>query len=133
MSQFKFLVMTKKNSLPYELFLSLNMSDFNLFFTWKLQQPSPFPEKSYALFSCNPPLKAEILSSPPPPFWKFGWRQFNSPFPHKKTNQEKPRLNWETRFISDTSWDLTEIFSNQYFMKLTLLNLSKISVSLVSV
>ena len=31
------------------------------------------PEKSHPpLFPCNPPLKVEVLSSPP--FWKFGWR-----------------------------------------------------------
>ena len=51
----------------------------------------------------------------------------------KKTNQKKPRLNQEFRFISDISQDLTNIFSNQYFMKLTSLNLGKILVSLSSV
>ena len=46
------------------------------------------------------------------------------PYTHKKINQEKLRFNQETRFISDISQDLTEIFSNQYFMKLTWSNLS---------
>ena len=32
------------------------------------------PEKGYPLFSSNPPLKVEVLSSPP--FWKFG-KRFN--------------------------------------------------------
>ena len=31
-SQFKFLAMTKKNIFIYKLFLSLNISDFSLFF-----------------------------------------------------------------------------------------------------
>ena len=31
-SQFEFLVMTEKNISAYKLFLSLNASDFNLFF-----------------------------------------------------------------------------------------------------
>ena len=30
MSQFEFLVMTEKNSFAYKLFLTLNISDFNL-------------------------------------------------------------------------------------------------------
>ena len=38
-SQFEFLVMTEKNIFAYELFLSLNISDFNLFFMWQLQPP----------------------------------------------------------------------------------------------
>ena len=35
-SQFKFLVMTEKNIFAYELFLSLNISDFHLFFYVKI-------------------------------------------------------------------------------------------------
>ena len=31
-SQFEFLVITEKNIFAYKLFLSLNISDFNLFF-----------------------------------------------------------------------------------------------------
>ena len=38
-SQFEFLVMTGKNIFAYKLFLSLNISDFNLFFYLKLQPP----------------------------------------------------------------------------------------------
>ena len=38
-SQFEFLVTTEKNIFAYKLFLSLNISDFNLFFMWKLQTP----------------------------------------------------------------------------------------------
>ena len=31
--------MTEKNIFAYKLFLLLNISDFNLFFMWKLQLP----------------------------------------------------------------------------------------------
>ena len=56
--------MTEKNIFPDKLFLPLNISDFNLFFKGKLQPPSPL-EKSHPLFPSNPPLKVEVLSSPP--------------------------------------------------------------------
>ena len=65
-SQFEFLVMTEKNIFAYKLFLSLNISDFNLFFMWQLQPP----EKSYPLFPSNPLWK--LRSCQVPPFWKFG-------------------------------------------------------------
>ena len=38
-SQFKFLVMTKKNIFVYKLFLYLNISDFSLLFMWRMQTP----------------------------------------------------------------------------------------------
>ena len=51
MSHFKFLVMREKNIFDYyEPFLSLNISDFNLFFMWKLQ---PL-EESHPLFPSIP-------------------------------------------------------------------------------
>ena len=56
--------MTEKNIFVYKLFLLLNISDFILFFMYKLQPP----EKSHPLFPINPPLKIEILSTPPPVF-----------------------------------------------------------------
>ena len=59
--------MTEKNIFAYKLFLSLNISDFNL-------QPSPL-KKITASFPATPPLKVEVLSSPP---LKIGWR-FNLP------------------------------------------------------
>ena len=37
--QFQFLVMTEKNIFVYKLFLSLNISNFSLFFMWKFQPP----------------------------------------------------------------------------------------------
>ena len=52
-SQFELLVMTEKNIFAYRLFL-LNISDFILFFMWKLQ---PLPEKSHPLFPSNSSLK----------------------------------------------------------------------------
>ena len=44
-------------------------------------------EKSYPLFSSNPPLKTEILSSPSPPFWKFGQSHAMVLGSHKKRNK----------------------------------------------
>ena len=38
-SQFEFLIMTEKNIFAYKLFSSLNISDFNFLFLWKLQRP----------------------------------------------------------------------------------------------
>ena len=49
--------------------MSLNIPDYNLFFTWKLQPPW---KRQPPLFPSNPPLKVEVLSSLP--FWEFGWR-----------------------------------------------------------
>ena len=62
--------MTEKNIFAYKLFLSLNISDFNL-------QPSPL-KKGTPSFPATPPLKVEVLSSPPP--LKTGWR-LNLPNP----------------------------------------------------
>ena len=61
-SQFEFLVMTKQRILVYKLFLSLNTPDFSLLFVEKLQ---PSPLKKVIPFSQQPPLKTEVLSSPP--------------------------------------------------------------------
>ena len=57
--------MTEKSIFAYKLFLTLNISDFSLFFMWQLQ---PLPEKSHSPLSQQPPLKVEVLSSPPPLF-----------------------------------------------------------------
>ena len=46
--------MTEKNIFAYKLFLSLNISDFNIFFMWKLKPP----------WKKSPPLKVEVLSAP---------------------------------------------------------------------
>ena len=66
MSQFEFLVMTEKNVFAYKLFFSLNILDFNLFFTWKLHTPLPSPssEKSHPSLPQQLPLKVEVLSNP---------------------------------------------------------------------
>ena len=53
-SQFEFLVMIEKNIFAYKLFLSLNISDFNLFLMWKLQPP----EKSHPPLSQQNPSKS---------------------------------------------------------------------------
>ena len=75
-SQFEFL----KNIFAHKLFLSLNISDFNLFFMWKLQPP-PSPEKSHPLFPSKSPLKVAALSSPP--FFKI-WLESWPPLPLQK-------------------------------------------------
>ena len=53
--------MTKKNIFVYKRFLLLNILDFS----WFLCKSCNPPEKSHPLFPSNPPLKIEILSSPP--------------------------------------------------------------------
>ena len=55
--------MTEKNI--FKVFLSLNISDFSLFFMYKLQPPPP--EKGHPHFPSNPLLKIEVLSAHPPP------------------------------------------------------------------
>ena len=70
--------MTEKNIFAYKPFLSLNISDSNLFFMWQLQLPL---KKVAPLFPSNLPLKVQVLSSPP--FWKFGLR-LNTPPPLQK-------------------------------------------------
>ena len=71
-SEFEFLVITKKNIFAYKLFLSSNISDFNLLCDSCTPPPSPPPKKVTPLFPSNPPVKVEVLSSSP--FLKFGWR-----------------------------------------------------------
>ena len=55
--------MIEKNIFAYKLFLSLNISDFNLFLE-KNCNPPPL-KKVTPLFPSKPPLKVEVLSSPP--------------------------------------------------------------------
>ena len=76
-SQFEFLVMTVKIIFADQLFLSLNISDFNLLFMWKLQHP--MKKVTPPLFPSNPSLKVEVLSSPP--FLKI-WLEAQTPPPH---------------------------------------------------
>ena len=61
-SQFEFLIMTEKHIFVYKLFLSLNTSDFSLFFYVKIATPTL--EKGHLPLSQQPPLKIEVLSSP---------------------------------------------------------------------
>ena len=60
--------MADKNILIYKLLLSLNISDFSLFFMQKLEPPW----KIHLALSQPPSLKIEILLSPP--FCKFSSR-----------------------------------------------------------
>ena len=92
--------MTEKNIFTYKLFLSLNISDFNLFFYFKIA-PSPPPpslKKSLLSFPATPSKSWGPIS--PPFFWKFGWR-FNLPsreggvytmFTYKHWNKGKYRI-----------------------------------------
>ena len=43
----------------------------------------PFPEKSHPALSQQPPLKVEVLSSPPPPFSKI-WLEAQPPPPAER-------------------------------------------------
>ena len=63
-SQFKFLVMTEKNIFVCKTFLSLNISDFSLFFIQKLQ---PLPLKVTPSFPAAPSKNWDPVKSPPPP------------------------------------------------------------------
>ena len=63
-SQFESLVTTEQRILVYKLFLSLNIPDSSLFFVEKLQPP-PSRKKSPPSLPATPPLKTEVLSSPP--------------------------------------------------------------------
>ena len=58
--------MAEKNIFAYKPFLSLNISDFNLFLS---ENCNPH-EKSHPYFPAIPPVKVEVLSSPPPPFFE---------------------------------------------------------------
>ena len=71
--------MTEKNIFAHKLFLSLNISDFDLLFMWKLQPPEKVtplfpanPSKSWG--SVKPPLFENLVvgSIPPPPCRKGG-------------------------------------------------------------
>ena len=59
--------MAKENIFAYELFLSLNISDFDLFFV-TIANHLP-PEKSHSPLSQQPPffLKIWLEAQPPPP------------------------------------------------------------------
>ena len=63
---FEFLVMTEKNIFAYKLLLSLNMSDSDLFFMWKLQPPPPWKKSPH--LSQQPPSESWGLVKPPPLF-----------------------------------------------------------------
>ena len=72
-SQFEFLAMREKNIFACKLFLSLNISDFNLFM-WKFHPPPPpYPVKSHLPPSRQPLSKSWGLVKPLS-FGKFGWR-----------------------------------------------------------
>ena len=54
--------MAEKNIFAYKPFLSLNISDFNIFFCENCNPPE---KKVTPYFPATSPLKVEVLSSPP--------------------------------------------------------------------
>ena len=72
--QVEFLIMTEKIVFVYKHTVSLNVSDFSVFFKWNLELPCPW--KRSPLFPCKSFLKIGVLSNPSPFFWKYG-RMFN--------------------------------------------------------
>ena len=88
-SQFEFLVMTEKNIFAYKLFLSLDISDFNSFLcencnrSWKKSPP----------LSQQPPLKVEVLSSPP--FLKI-WLEAQPPPAERQGDAYYGNIFWDT-------------------------------------
>ena len=99
--------MTEKKFFAYKLFLSLNISDLNLFFMWKLN-----PLKSPPL-SQQPPL-LKLRSCQAPTFWKFGWK-FNPPPPPA----ERGCTLWE-QFHRKQKWSIL-LLNNTNFLILYLL------------
>ena len=70
--------MTEKNIFAYKVFLSLNISDFNLFLMWQLHPVPPTlpPEKSHPFLSQQHPYKS--WGHVKPPFWKI-WLEAQPP------------------------------------------------------
>ena len=56
--------MADKNIFVYKYLLPLNISDFSLFFMYKLHPPPTHPHKNHPLFLSTAPLKGKILFSP---------------------------------------------------------------------
>ena len=85
--------MTEKNIFACNLFLSLNISDFKF-----------FCENCIPLFPSNPPLKVEVLTSPPPSFLKI-WLEVQPttppPLPPPSTTKKGgcTLCEWSLRYI----------------------------------
>ena len=107
--------MTQKNIFAYKLFLSLNISDFNLFFMWKLQSPL---KKVTLLFPSNSSLKVEILSSPL--FLKI-WLEAQPPPPPSPSERGEGCTLWLFGIMRHNSFTL--------FLAETLYTFSKSSLS----
>ena len=81
-SWFEFLFMTDKNIFDYKLFWSLKISDFNLFRV-KIRTLHPLKMSTPPFYPSNPPLIAEVLSSPLHPILKI-WLKVQSPLPKRR-------------------------------------------------
>ena len=113
-SQFEFLVMTVKIIFADQLFLSLNISDFNLLFMWKLQLP-PAPKKSHHTLSQQPPSKSWGPVKPP--------LLFENLVGGSTPSAER---GWGAHHDSLVSWDITP---PHFFLAETLYTFSKSSLS----
>ena len=105
-SQFEFLVMTDPSILVYILFLSLNIP---YFLSKNCPLPSP-PEKSHPLILSDPPVKAEVL--PSPPFLKV-WSEFH-PHPSPPTPSRNQGACYEKviyqSYFSEVSYKIILLF-----------------------
>ena len=102
-SQFKFLVVTEKNIFVYKPYLSLNNSDFTLFFNVKTAGPL---KKGHPALSQQPPLNPVKLplferlvggsTSPAESKW----------WPCAKVKEFKSTHDWQVRLLTqtDTNW-----------------------------
>ena len=119
-SQFEFLVMTDKNFFAYKLFLSLNISDFNLFLC---ENCNP-PEKS------NPPLSQQTPSKSwgpvkPAPFWKFGG---STPPPPAERGEGCPLYVFITLIITnfwEFHFNYYELFNEENLLKILFIKFAK--------
>ena len=109
--------MTEKNIVDYKLFLSLNISDFRVFF----YENCNLLKKITTFFPNNPPLKIEVLSNPL--FWKFG-RRFN---PHQKGVVHAIK----TIFLLYHSWKMfpiaSQILGNNGFVRNKMIKYQRLS------
>ena len=71
--------MTDKNIFAYKLFLSLNVSDFNLFFMWQVTPSFPAP-RSKGWGPVKPSLFENLVggsTAPPPPAERGGGSHYD--------------------------------------------------------
>ena len=95
-SQFEFLGTTEKNIFAYNLFLSLNISDFIFFFFFGKIATPPL-EKSHPLFPSNTKLRSCQATT----FWKFDWRFSYLEFSYLEFTYLKERIKKKSAPLTD--------------------------------